>query len=118
MSAKAPQVLSRRTNGQANAASQGNEPSKGKGGREGGNSRPKKRRGQGDKKGDNAKGREAEAPRAPRQRQQNDGAKLILRRLPPGMTEAECVAILGDRWIVGKGKVDWSSFIPGKISTE
>ncbi|KAM3431264.1 hypothetical protein NHJ13734_007368 [Beauveria thailandica] len=118
MSAKAPQVLSRRTNGAANAASQGNEPSKGKGGREGGNSRPKKRRGQGEKKSDNAKGREAEAPRAPRQRQQNDGAKLILRRLPPGMTEAECVTILGDRWIVGKGKVDWSSFVPGKISAD
>ncbi|KAM3505184.1 hypothetical protein MY11210_008070 [Beauveria gryllotalpidicola] len=118
MSAKAPQVLSRRINGAANTASQGNEPSKGKGGREGGNSRPKKRRGQGEKKSDNAKGREAEAPRPPRQRQQNDGAKLILRRLPPGMTEAECVAILGDRWIVGKGKVDWSSFVPGKMSTD
>ncbi|OAR01349.1 hypothetical protein LLEC1_06744 [Akanthomyces lecanii] len=118
MSAKAPQVLSRRTNGvAANAANQGNEPGRGKGGREG-NSRPKKRRGQGDKKTDNSKGREAEAPRPPRQRQQNDGGKLILRRLPPGMTEAECVAILGEAWAVGKGKVDWFSFIAGKISTD
>ncbi|KAJ4150302.1 hypothetical protein LMH87_011056 [Akanthomyces muscarius] len=107
------------TNGAAaNAASQGNEPGKGKGGREGGSSRPKKRRGQGDKKIDNSKGRETEAPRPPRQRQQNDGGKLILRRLPPGMTEAECVAILGETWAVGRGKVDWFSFIAGKISTD
>lgn len=34
------------------------------------------------------------------------------------MTEAECITILGEAWHVGKGKVDWFSFIPGKISTE
>ncbi|KAJ3499042.1 hypothetical protein NLG97_g657 [Lecanicillium saksenae] len=119
MSAKAPQVLSRKANGAApNAAGQGNEAGKGKGGRDGANSRPKKRRGQGEKKNDNAKGREAEQPRPPRQRQQNDGGKLVLRRLPPGMTEDECLTILGETWALGKGKVDWFSYIPGKISTD
>ncbi|KAJ6782190.1 hypothetical protein PWT90_03695 [Aphanocladium album] len=116
MSAKAPQVLSRKANGAAsNTAGPGNEPGKGKGGA---NSRPKKRRGQGEKKNDSSKGREAEAPRPPRQRQQNDGGKLVLRRLPPGMTEVECLNILGETWALGKGKVDWFSFIPGKISTD
>ncbi|ATY59226.1 nonsense-mediated mRNA decay [Cordyceps militaris] len=118
MSTKAPQVSSRRTNGAANTAGQGNESGKGKVGREGGNSRLKKRRGQGEKKNDNVKGRDTEAQKPPRQRQQNEGVKLILRRLPPGMTEAECVAILSDAWTLGKGKVDWFSFIPGKISTD
>ena len=42
----------------------------------------------------------------------------MIRRLPPGMTEAEFVSILGNEWELGKGKVDWFEFAQGKISTE
>ncbi|PHH72388.1 hypothetical protein CDD80_4568 [Ophiocordyceps camponoti-rufipedis] len=51
-------------------------------------------------------------------RSPSQGEKLIIRRLPPGMTEAEFVAILGSDWEVNKGKVDWFSFCPGKVSVD
>lgn len=41
-----------------------------------------------------------------------------MRRLPPGMTEAEFWTILGEDWEAGKGKVDWSSYAEGKVSKE
>lgn len=44
--------------------------------------------------------------------------KIIIRRLPPGLTEEEFTAALGDEWKVGKGKVDWFLYKPGKDSTE
>lgn len=34
------------------------------------------------------------------------------------MTQSEFVSILGEDWQVGKGKVDWFSFAPGKVSKE
>jgi regulator of nonsense transcripts 3 len=34
------------------------------------------------------------------------------------MTETEFVSILGSEWELGKGKIDWFSFVEGKISTE
>jgi len=34
------------------------------------------------------------------------------------MTEAEFVSILGPDWEVNKGKADWLSYSPGKVSTE
>ncbi|KAG6103297.1 hypothetical protein E4U14_006331 [Claviceps sp. LM454 group G7] len=49
---------------------------------------------------------------------QNEGEKLVIRRLPPGMTEQELVTILGPDWEVNRGKVDWSSYVPGKVSTD
>jgi regulator of nonsense transcripts 3 len=49
---------------------------------------------------------------------QNEGEKLVVRRLPPGMTYSEFSSILGSEWELGKGKVDWLSFAQGKISTE
>jgi hypothetical protein len=43
---------------------------------------------------------------------------VLIRRLPPGMTEDEFWAILGDEWKPGKGKADWVRYHDGEISTE
>lgn len=42
--------------------------------------------------------------------------KVVVRRLPPALTEGEFTAILGDEWKSGLGKVDWFSYEPGKDS--
>lgn len=42
--------------------------------------------------------------------------KVVIRRLPPGLTEGEFTTILGDEWKLGLGKVDWFSYEPGKDS--
>lgn len=44
--------------------------------------------------------------------------KVLIRRLPPGITQAEVQTGLGEAWQPGKGKVDWVSFRPGKASKE
>jgi regulator of nonsense transcripts 3 len=44
--------------------------------------------------------------------------KVIVRRLPPGLTEAEFISIIGDDWKAGQGKVDWFLYKPGKDSKE
>lgn len=44
--------------------------------------------------------------------------KVVIRRLPPGLEEAELQTALGDEWTVGKGKVDWVLFRRGKVSKE
>jgi regulator of nonsense transcripts 3 len=44
--------------------------------------------------------------------------KVVVRRLAPGLTEAEFVQVLGDEWKVGQGRVDWFSYKPGKDSKE
>jgi regulator of nonsense transcripts 3 len=44
--------------------------------------------------------------------------KIIIRRLPPGLTETEFSSILGDDWKIGHGKVDYFVFKNGKDSKE
>ncbi|KAL8638983.1 MAG: hypothetical protein Q9228_003923 [Teloschistes exilis] len=44
--------------------------------------------------------------------------KLVIRRLPPGLTQAEFEECLGVEWQVGSGKVDWATFKPGKVSKD
>ena len=44
--------------------------------------------------------------------------KLVVRRLPPGLTEDELENILGEAWKTGANKVSWSSYKAGKISKE
>ncbi|KAL8924064.1 MAG: hypothetical protein Q9172_002863 [Xanthocarpia lactea] len=44
--------------------------------------------------------------------------KLVIRRLPPGLTEDEFETSLGEDWKVGSGKVDWAVFKPGKVSKD
>ncbi|KAJ5894871.1 hypothetical protein N7495_006562 [Penicillium taxi] len=53
------------------------------------------------------------APKPPSQR-----LKLIIRRLPPGLTRAEFVETLGLEWTAGAGKVDWLEFKAGKVSKD
>lgn len=47
-----------------------------------------------------------------------EGDKVIIRRLPPGLTLEEFWDYLGDQWKVGGGLVDWFDFKKGKISQE
>ncbi|CEI65268.1 hypothetical protein FVEN_g6301 [Fusarium venenatum] len=120
MSAQTPQVLSRRANGGSQAsANQNSESTKGKWPQE--NSSHGKGRG----RGSNARSaetnkptNEGETPKPTKTKAHNEGEKLTIRRLPPGMTEAEFTSILGSEWEVGKGKVDWFCFAEGKISTD
>lgn len=44
--------------------------------------------------------------------------KVVIRRLPPGLTEDEFDAAMGDTWKVACGKVSWKSYRPGKVSRE
>ena len=44
--------------------------------------------------------------------------KLLVRRLPPGLTQPEYEAIIGEDWKVDGGKVDWLVYKAGKISKE
>lgn len=59
-----------------------------------------------------------DAQKTPKMKAPAQGEKVVVRRLPPGMTEEEFVAILGDEWRVGNGKVDWLSYWPGKVSQQ
>lgn len=47
-----------------------------------------------------------------------EGEKVVIRRLPPGLTQDEFFTILGDEWKEGNGKVGWFSFHAGKVSRE
>lgn len=59
------------------------------------------------------------APRGPaRSKSTSPRLKVIIRRLPPGLTEEEFQVVLGDEWKVGGGRVDWFLFKAGKISKE
>jgi regulator of nonsense transcripts 3 len=60
----------------------------------------------------------SDAPKAPRVKAPPQGEKVVIRRLPPAMTEDEFVTILGDEWRVGRAKVDWFSYWPGKVSQQ
>lgn len=44
--------------------------------------------------------------------------KLLVRRLPPGLTQAEFETALGEEWKTGGGKIDWLQYKPGKVSKE
>jgi regulator of nonsense transcripts 3 len=44
--------------------------------------------------------------------------KVVIRRLAPGLTEAEFTSIIGEEWQVGQGKVDWFLYKSGKDSKE
>ncbi|EKV13712.1 Nonsense-mediated mRNA decay protein Upf3, putative [Penicillium digitatum] len=63
------------------------------------------------KSGSGAPARKTPKPPAPR-------LKLLIRRLPPGLTRAELENSLGDQWKAGAGNVDWLQFKPGKVSKD
>ena len=58
----------------------------------------------------------AAAPRGPKAAQPR--MKLVLRRLPPGLTKSEFETILGEEWKIGGGKIDYLRYEKGKISRE
>jgi len=60
------------------------------------------------------------APRGPASRKPAVGprTKVIVRRLPPGLTQQEFEAALGEEWRVGAGKVNWFDYRAGKITKE
>lgn len=43
------------------------------------------------------------------------GQKLMVRHLPPLITQEEIQAILGEEWKTGNGKVGWAEFQRGKV---
>ncbi|VUC35157.1 unnamed protein product [Clonostachys rosea] len=61
---------------------------------------------------------QSEASKPSKPKAQNEGEKLVIRRLPPAMTQEEFVTILGPDWEANKGKVDWLSYAPGKVSKD
>ena len=44
--------------------------------------------------------------------------KIVIRRLPPGLTQIEFEEAIGAEWKAGAGKVSWESYKNGKISKE
>ncbi|KAL8722523.1 MAG: hypothetical protein Q9181_007467 [Wetmoreana brouardii] len=48
----------------------------------------------------------------------NSRLKLVIRRLPPGLSQAEFESALDEDWQVGSGKVDWTVYKPGKVSKD
>ncbi|KHN98274.1 Regulator of nonsense-mediated decay, UPF3 [Metarhizium album ARSEF 1941] len=83
-------------------------------------SKPAKGRGHTDRRGGASKSaNDGEGPpKAARSKPQNEGEKVVVRRLPPGMTKQEFISIVGPEWEVSRGKVDWFSYVAGKISTD
>ncbi|PGH09708.1 hypothetical protein GX51_00388 [Blastomyces parvus] len=57
-------------------------------------------------------------PNKPSSRAAAPRLKLLIRRLPPGLTPQEFEAVLGDEWKVGNGKVDWFHYKEGKVSKD
>ncbi|KAB8228779.1 putative nonsense-mediated mRNA decay protein Upf3 [Aspergillus alliaceus] len=55
--------------------------------------------------------KKAPKPAAPR-------LKLLVRRLPPGLTQAEFETAVGPEWKIGAGKIDWLQYKPGKVSKD
>ncbi|OHW90625.1 nonsense-mediated mRNA decay protein [Colletotrichum incanum] len=60
----------------------------------------------------------ADAPKSNKSRTPVEGDKVVIRRLPPGMTEQEVWNNLDDEWKAGNGLVSWHNFAQGKISQD
>jgi len=58
------------------------------------------------------------ATKGPVKRTNQPRLKLLIRRLPPGLTAAEFESALGPEWKLGGGKVDWFVYRHGKISKD
>ncbi|KAG6010884.1 hypothetical protein E4U21_002553 [Claviceps maximensis] len=122
MSAPAPQLLLRKASGTSNATDQPSDQA---------NVRQRTRRSEVNTKSGKGKGvvekqtsfkntNEVDAPqtKASRSKSLNEGEKVVIRRLPPGLTQQELITILGPDWEISKGKVDWFSYVPGKVSAD
>ncbi|KAI0181599.1 Smg-4/UPF3 family-domain-containing protein, partial [Hypoxylon sp. FL1284] len=60
----------------------------------------------------------SDTPKAARAKDAPKGKKVVIRRLPPGMGQAEFWNILGDEWKAGQGKVGWMRYHDGEISQD
>jgi regulator of nonsense transcripts 3 len=60
----------------------------------------------------------SDAPKAPRTKAAPEGEKVVIRRLPPAMTQDEFFSNLGDEWKPGNGKTDWLRYCAGKVSQQ
>lgn len=113
MSAPAPQPVARRADGPPASNAPGSlaaplpSPEAPARAADGGPQRPSKSRASA-----------GDAARRAKARAYSEGEKLVVRQLPPGMTEAEFVDILGLDWEVDKGRVDWFSYCPGKVAVD
>ncbi|KAI9774341.1 MAG: hypothetical protein M1840_004235 [Geoglossum simile] len=58
------------------------------------------------------------APRSTPSKSTGPRLKVTIRRLPPGLTQAELGAALGEDWKLGGGRVDWMIYKPGKVSKD
>lgn len=58
------------------------------------------------------------APTVPPAKPKASRLKVVIRRLPPGLTQAEFDDYIGDEWKAGGGRVDWYSYRAGKVSRE
>jgi regulator of nonsense transcripts 3 len=56
--------------------------------------------------------------RAPLKRANLPRLKTVIRRLPPGLSQAEFEAAIGAEWKVGNGNVDWYIYRVGKVSKD
>jgi regulator of nonsense transcripts 3 len=63
-------------------------------------------------------GAPSNAPRGPSKRTAAPRLKVVVRRLPPGLTQGEFEVSLGEEWKLGGGKVDWLVYRAGKVSKE
>jgi regulator of nonsense transcripts 3 len=51
-------------------------------------------------------------------REQGPRLKVVIRRLPPGLTQAEFETAVGEQWKLGGERVDWMEYRAGKVSKE
>ncbi|KAK3046840.1 hypothetical protein LTS18_013277, partial [Coniosporium uncinatum] len=58
------------------------------------------------------------APTGPVAKPKASRLKVVIRRLPPGLTQVEFDNYIGDEWKAGSGKVDWYCYRAGKISRD
>ena len=57
-------------------------------------------------------------PSLPTTKPSSQRLKVVIRRLPPGLTHEEFDSVLGHAWTAANGRVDWAQFRPGKVSRE
>ncbi|KAH0536398.1 hypothetical protein FGG08_006723 [Glutinoglossum americanum] len=61
---------------------------------------------------------QAAAPKSTPSRSTGPRLKVVIRKLPPGLTQVELEAALGEDWKLGGGRVDWMIYKPGKVSKD
>ncbi|KAI9787098.1 MAG: hypothetical protein M1839_003333 [Geoglossum umbratile] len=61
---------------------------------------------------------QAAAPKSTPSKSAGPRLKVVIRRLPPGLTQTELEAALGEDWKLGGSRVDWMVYKPGKVSKE